>query len=70
MRRGGLLVIHFLPDVAGSAADRSNFFLLNGVIRDEPRASPPPLHAEQPGGMTTDFSKKKYFQTKRRTSVA
>ena len=42
-----------------TAMDRSNFFLLNGVIRDEPRASPPPLHAEQPGGMTTDFSKKK-----------
>ena len=53
-----------------TAMDRSKKNLLNGVIRDEPRASPPPLHAEQPGGMTTDFSKKKYFQTKRRTSVA
>ena len=48
-----------------TAMDRSNFFLLNGVIRDEPRASPPPLHAEQPGGMTTDFSKKKILPNKK-----
>ena len=36
--RGGLLIIHPLPSVAGSAADRSTFFLLNGVVGDGPRA--------------------------------
>ena len=36
--RGGLSTIHFLPHVAGSAADRSTFFLLNGVVRDGTRA--------------------------------
>ena len=36
--RGGLLVIHLLPNVAGSAADRSTFFLLNCVVGDGPRA--------------------------------
>ena len=55
MLRGGLLVIDPLPDVAGSAADRSAFFLLNGVVGETDRARTP-LHAE-PGGMTTDFSK-------------
>ena len=34
MLRGGLLIIHPLPNVAGSAADRSTFFLLNGVVGD------------------------------------
>ena len=29
--RGGLPAIHFLPNVAGSAADRATLFLLNGV---------------------------------------
>ena len=36
--RGGLLIVHPLPNVAGSAADRSTFFLLNGVVGDGPRA--------------------------------
>ena len=36
--KNGLLIIHLLPIVAGSAADRSTFFLLNGVVRDGPRA--------------------------------
>ena len=36
--RGGLLIIHPLPNVAGSAADRSTFFLLNDVVGDGPRA--------------------------------
>ena len=36
--RCGLLVIHPLPVVAGSAADISSFFLLNGVVGDGPRA--------------------------------
>ena len=36
--RGRLLIIHPLPNVAGSAADRSTFFLLNGVVGDGPRA--------------------------------
>ena len=77
MRRGELLVIHFLPDVAGSAADRATFFLLNGAIGDGPRASPSQLHAdaEPGGGMTVDFSttttkKRKSFQSRRRTSGA
>ena len=38
MLRGELPNIHPLPCVAGSAADRSTFFLLNGVVGDEPRA--------------------------------
>ena len=36
--RGGLLIIHPLPNVAGSAADKSTFFLLNGVVGDGLRA--------------------------------
>jgi hypothetical protein len=35
--RGRLLIIHPLPNVTGSAADRSTFFLLNGVVGDGPR---------------------------------
>ena len=54
MLRGGFLIIHLLSNVAGSAADRSTLFLLNGIVGDGPRA----LHAE-PGGMTADFSKQK-----------
>ena len=38
MLRGTLLITHPLPSVAGSAADRSTFFLLNGVVGDGPRA--------------------------------
>ena len=38
MLRGGLPNIHPLPIVAGSAADRSTVFLLNGVVGDGPRA--------------------------------
>ena len=49
MLRSGLLTIHPLPNEAGSAADRSTFFLLNGVVRDL-RA----FHAE-PGGVTADL---------------
>ena len=37
MLRGGLLVIHLLPDGGGCAADISTFFLLNGVVGDGPR---------------------------------
>ena len=33
-----LLIIHPLPNVTDSAADRSTFFLLNGVVGDGPRA--------------------------------
>jgi len=36
--RGTLLITHPLPSVAGSAADRSTLFLLNGVVGDGPRA--------------------------------
>ena len=35
---GKLLIIHLLPKVSGSAADRSSFFWLNGVVGDGPRA--------------------------------
>ena len=50
-----LLIIHPLPHMAGSAADRSTFFLLNGVVGDGPRAhSTLPLHAE-PGRMAAVF---------------
>ena len=38
MLRGGLLIMHPLPNVAGSAADRSTLFLLNGVVGDGLRA--------------------------------
>ena len=37
-RSGGRLIIHPLPNVAGSAADRSTLFLLNGAVGDGPRA--------------------------------
>ena len=62
MLRGGLLVIHPLPNVAGSAADRSTFFLLNGVVGDGRTARALHFHFTQsaePGGMITDFSNKK-----------
>ena len=36
--RGGLPIIRPLPIVSGSAADRSPFFLLNGVVRYGPHA--------------------------------
>ena len=36
--RGGLLISHPLPNAAGNAADRSTFFVLNGVVGDGPRA--------------------------------
>ena len=59
MLKGRLLAIYPLPNVVGSAANRSTFFLLNGVVvvGDMDRAlTPPPIHAEQPGRMTADFS--------------
>ena len=52
--RGGLLIIHPLPNVAGSAADRSTFFLLNGVVGDGPRAHSTST-SRRPGRMTTYF---------------
>ena len=36
--RAEILIIQPLSNMAGSAADRSTFFLLNGVVRDGPRA--------------------------------
>jgi len=38
VRRGGLLISCTLPNAAGSAAYRSSFFLLNGVVGDGLRA--------------------------------
>ena len=55
--RGGLLIVHLLSNVAGSAVDIATFFLLNGVVGDGPRA-----HFTQsrgPGGMTADLLRKK-----------
>ena len=37
MLRSRLLITHPLPNMAGSAADISTFFLLNGVVGDGPR---------------------------------
>ena len=72
MLRGRLLVIHPLPNVAGSAANRATFFLLNGVIGDGPHASPSQLHAdaEPGGGLTADLYFKKGLQSRRRTTGA
>ena len=36
--RAEILIIQPLSNVAGSAADRSTFFLLDGVVGDGPRA--------------------------------
>ena len=36
--RADILIIQRLSNMAGSAADRSTFFLLNGVVQDGPRA--------------------------------
>ena len=38
MLRAGLRVVQNLSNAAGSAADRSTFCLLNGVVGDGPRA--------------------------------
>ena len=57
--RGGLLTIQPLSNVAGSAADRSTFFLLNGVVGDGPRAHSTSTSRRAGRGMITDFQKKK-----------
>ena len=59
--RGGLPVIHPLPNVAGSAADRSTFFLLNGVVGDGPRAhsTSTSFRAQSRAGCSPIFQKKK-----------
>ena len=66
---GALLIIHFFPNVAGSAADRSYLFWLNDVVVSR-RWTARELYAE-PGGKTADFSKKKAdLESRRRTSDA
>ena len=55
--RGELLIVHPLPNFAGSAADIATFFLLNGVVGDGPRAQF--TQSRAPGGMTTDLLRKK-----------
>ena len=72
MYRGGLPNIHLLPKVAGSAADRSTFFLLNGVVGDEPRAhaTSTSRRAQSRTGCSPIFQKKADFETRRRTSDA
>ena len=61
--RGRLLIIHPLPNVTGSAADRSTFFLLNGVVGDGPRENSTSTYAE-PGGMTANLLRKNEPQIK------
>ena len=68
--RGGLLIIHPLPNVAGSAADRSTFFLLNGVVGDGPRAhsTSTSRRAGQDDRRFFHLKKKSDFESNRRTS--
>ena len=53
--RGGLMIIHPLPNMAGSATERSAFFLLNGVVGDGPRAHSTSTSRRAAGRMTADF---------------
>ena len=55
--RGGLLIVHLLSNVAGSAVDIAIFFLLNGVVGDGPRAYF--TQSRAPGGMAADLLRKK-----------
>ena len=68
--RGGLLIIHPLPNVAGSAADRSTFFLLNGVVGDGPRAHSTSTSRRAGRDDHRFFKKKADFESRRRTSGA
>ena len=68
--RGGLLTIHPLPNVAGSAADRSTFFLLNGVVGDGPRAHSTSTSRRAGRDDHRFFKKKADFESRRRTSGA
>ena len=71
MLRSGLLIIHLLPNVAGSAADRSTFFLLNGVVGDGPRAHSTSTSRRAGRDDHRFFNKKKAdFESRRRTSGA
>ena len=70
MLRGGLPVINPLPNVAGSAADRSTYFLLSGVVGDGPHAHS--TSTSRRAGRDDYRLKKKEadFESKRRTSGA
>ena len=70
MLRGGLLIIHPLPNLAGSAADRSNFFLLNGVVGDGPRAHSNSTSRRAGRDNYRFFTQKTDFESRRRTSGA
>ena len=61
MLRGELLIIQNQLFSAGSAADRSTFFLLNGVVGDEPRAhsTSTSRRAQSRTGCSPIFHKKK-----------
>ena len=60
-----------LPNVAGSAADRSTFFLLHGVVRDGPRAHSNLTSYRAERDNYRFFNKKKTdFESRRRTSGA
>ena len=67
MLRGGLPNIHPLPNVAGSAADRSTFFLLNGVVGDGPRAhsTSTSFRAQSRVGCSPFFQKKSGLRIKK-----
>ena len=67
--RGGLLIIYPLPIVDGSAADRSTFFLLNGVVGYGLRAHS--ISTSRKAGRNDNRLKKKAdFESRRRTSGA
>ena len=72
MLKSRLLIIHLLPIVAGSAADRSTFFLLNGVVRDGPRAHSNSTSRRAGRDNYRFFFTKKNadFESRRRTSGA
>ena len=71
MLRAEILIIQPLSNMAGSAADRSTFFLLNGVVRDGPRAHSNSTSRRAGRDNYRFFHKKKAdFESRRRTSGA
>ena len=68
--RSGLLIIYLLPNVAGSAADRSTFFLLNGVVGDGPRVHSISTSRRAGRDDYRFFKKKADFESRRRPSGA
>ena len=68
--RSGLMINKPLPNMAGSAAERPYFFLLNGVVGDGPRAHST-CTSLRAGRDDHQLKKKKaVFDSRRRTSGA